>query len=191
MVDELVKARIPKPTATRLVDRIDRGNLEPDNPKWINLENGVQDLKSGVQVLESDVQDLKSDVQVLESDVQDLKSDVQVLKSDVQDLKSGVQVLESDVQDLKSDVGVLQKDVGFVKNDVRWLKWAIALGFSALVALMFGIVGIVTYLHNDMKAEIRSVRTEMKTEINSLRTEMQLMQKEINAKIDQILLQRR
>ena len=108
LVDELVKARIPKPTATRLVDRIDRGNLEPDNPKWINLENDVQDLKN-------------------------------------------------DVQDLKSDVG-------FVKNDVRWLKWAIALGFSALVALMFGIVGIVTYLHNDMKAEIQ----EMKAEIQSV-----------------------
>ena len=111
LVDELVEAKIPKSTATRLIDRIDRGNLEPDNPKWINLEN----------------------------DVQDLKNDVQVLKS----------------------------DVGFVKNDVRWLKWAIALGFSALVALMFGIVGIVTYLHNDMKAEIHSVRTEMKAEIQA------------------------
>ena len=131
MVDKLVEAKIPKSTATELVDRIDRGNLEPDNPKWINLENDVQDIKSGVQVLENDVQVLKS-------------------------------------------------DVGFVKNEVQWLKWAIALGFSALIALMFGIVGIVTYLHNDTKAEIQS-----------LRTEMQSMQKEINAKINQILLQRR
>ena len=113
MVDELVKARIPKPTATKLIDRIDRGNLESDNPKWINLENDVQDLKN---------------------------------------------------------------DVGFVKNDVRWLRWVV----TSLVALMFGIVGIVTYLHNDMKAEIQS-----------LRTEMQLMQKEISAKIDQILFRRR
>ena len=152
LVDKLVEAKIPKSTATELVDRIDRGNLELDNPKWINLESDVQDLKS-------DVQDIKSGVQVLENDVQ-------VVKNDVQDLKSDVQVL---------------------KNDVRWLKWAIALGFSALVALMFGIVGIVTYLHNDTKAEIHSVRTE----IQSLRTEMQSMQKEINAKIDQILLQRR
>ena len=134
-MDKLVEAKIPKSTATELVDRIDRGNLEPDNPKWINLENDVQDLKS---------------------DVQDIKSDVQVLK-----------------------------------NEVQWLKWVVALGFSALIALMFGIVGIVTYLHNDMKAEIHSVRTEMKTEMQSLRTEMQSMQKEINAKIDQILLQRR
>ena len=90
-------------------------------------------------------------------------------------------------------------------NDVHWLKWVVTLGFSALIALMFGIVGIVTYLHNDMKADIHSVRTEMKTEIHSvrteiqsvrteiqsLRTEMQSMQKEINAKIDQILIQRR
>ena len=128
LVDKLVEAKIPKSTATELVDRIDRGNLEPDNPKWINLES----------------------------------------------------------------------DIGFVKNDVHWLKWAMALGFSALIALMFGIVGIVTYLHNDMKAgihsvrtEIQSLRTEMKTEINSLRTEMQSMQKKINAKIDQILLRRR
>ena len=166
LIDELVKARIPKSTATELVDRIDRGNLEPDNPKWINLENDVQDLKNDVQVLKSDVQDLKNDVQVLKSDVQDLKNDVQVLKS----------------------------DVGFVKNDVRWLKWAIALGFSALVALMFGIVGIVTYLHNDMKAEIHSVRTGMKAEIHSVRTEIQSVRTDINqlsAKIDQILLQRR
>ena len=100
LVDELVKAKIPKSTATRLVDRIDRGNLEPDNPKWINLE-----------------------------------SDVQVLK-----------------------------------NDVRWLKWAIALGFPILI-------GIVTYLHNNTKTEIHSVKTEM-----------QSMQKEINAKIDQMLI---
>ena len=166
LVDELVEAKIPKSTATRLVDRIDRGNLEPDNPKWINLENDVQDLKSGVQVLENDVQ---------------------VVKSDVQDLKNDVQVLKSDVQDLKNDVQVLKSDVGFVKNDVRWLKWAIALGFSALVALMFGIVGIVTYLHNDMKAEIHSVRTEMKAEIQSVRTDIN----QLSAKIDQILLQRR
>ena len=83
-------------------------------------------------------------------------------------------------------------------NDVHWLKWVVTLGFSALIALMFSIVGIVTYLHNDMKADIHSVRTEMKTEIHSLRTEiqslrteMQSMQKEINAKIDQILIQRR
>ena len=117
LVDELVKARIPKSTATRLVDRIDRGNLEPDNPKWINLE-----------------------------------SDVQVLK-----------------------------------NDVRWLKWAIALGFSALVALMFGIVGIVTYLHNDMKAEIHSVRTEMQ----SMQKETNSKIDQLNAKIDQMLIQRR
>ena len=138
LVDKLVEAKIPKSTATELVDRIDRGNLEPDNPKWINLENDVQDLKS---------------------DVQDIKNDVQVLK-----------------------------------NEVQWLKWAIALGFSALVALMFGIVGIVTYLHNDTKAEIHSVRTDIqsvRTEMQSMRTEMQSMQKEINAKIDQILLQRR
>ena len=138
LVDELVKARIPKPTATRLVDRIDRGNLEPDNPKWINLENDVQDLKN-------------------------------------------------DVQDLKNDVGILQKDVGFVKNDIHWLKWAIALGFSALIALMFGIVGIVTYLHNDMKAEIHSVRTEMQ----SMQKETNAKIDQLNAKIDQILLQRR
>ena len=100
MVDELVKARIPKPTATRLVDRIDK-NM-PDT----------------------------------------------------------------------------------LANDVHWLKWVVALGFPILI-------GIITYLHNDMKAEIRSVRTEVKTEIRSIRTEMQSMQKEINAKIDQILLQRR
>ena len=123
LVDELVKARIPKPTATKLVDRI-------DNNKSNTLE--------------------------------------------------------------------LEDDIKWIKNDVRWLRWLV----TSLVALMFGIVGIVTYLHNDMKAEIRSVRTEMKTEmqslrtemkteINSLRTEMQSMQKEINAKIDQILLQRR
>ena len=128
LVDKLVEAKIPKPTATELVDRIDRGNLESDNPKWINLENDVQDLK----------------------------------------------------------------------NDVQWLKWVVALGFPILI-------GIVTYLHNDMKAEIHSVRTEIhsvrtevkaevhsvRTEIQSLRTEMQSMQKEINAKIDQILLRRR
>ena len=159
LVDELVEAKIPKSTATRLIDRIDRGNLEPDNPKWINLENDVQDLKNDVQDLKNNVQDLKSGVQVLENDVQ-------VVKNDVQDLKSDVQVL---------------------KNDVRWLKWAIALGFSALVALMFGIVGIVTYLHNDMKAEIQSVRTEMKAEIQSVRTDIN----QLSAKIDQILLQRR
>ena len=116
LVDELVKARIPKPTATRLIDCIDRGNLEPDNPKWINLENDVQDLKN---------------------DVQDLKSDVQ------------------------------------------WLKWIVALGFPVLI-------GIITYLHSDTKTEMQSIRTEMKTEINSVRTEMQSMQKETNAKIDQL-----
>ena len=110
LVDKLVKAKIPKPTATELVDRIDK-NI-PDT----------------------------------------------------------------------------------LANDVHWLKWVVALGFSALIALMFGIVGIVTYLHNDMKAEIHSVRTG----IQSVRTEMQSMQKEtnakidqLNAKIDQILLRRR
>ena len=127
LVDELVKARIPKPTATKLVDRI-------DNNKSNTLE--------------------------------------------------------------------LEDDIEWIKNDVRWLRWIV----TSLVALMFGIVGIVTYLHNDMKAEIQSVRTEVKTEINSvrteinslrtemkteiqsLRTEMQSMQKEINAKIDQMLI---
>ena len=166
LVDKLVEAKIPKSTATELVDRIDRGNLELDNPKWINLENDVQDLKN---------------------DVQDLKNDVQDLKNNVQDLKSGVQVLENDVQVVKNDVQDLKSDVQVLKNDVRWLKWAIALGFSALVALMFGIVGIVTYLHNDMKAEIHSVRTEMKAEIQSVRTDIN----QLSAKIDQILLQRR
>ena len=134
MVDELVKARIPKPTVAKLIDRIEKN--EPDTSendlKWTRLE-----------------------------------------------------------------------------NDVHWLKWAIALGFSALVALMFGIVGIVTYLHNDMKAEIhsvrtgmktemqsirteiQSVRTEMKTEINSLRTEISSKIDQLNAKIDQILVRRR
>ena len=135
LVDKLVEAKIPKSTATELVDRIDRGNLEPDNPKWINLENDVQDLKNGVE---------------------------------------------------------------FVKNDVRWLKWVVALGFPILI-------GIVTYLHNDMKAEIHSVRTEVKTEIQSVRTEIQSVRTEVkteiqsvrteinqlSAKIDQILLQRR
>ena len=103
LVDKLVEARIPKATATELVDRIDKGNLEPDNPKWIKLE-----------------------------------------------------------------------------NDVHWLKRVVALGFSALIALMFGIVGIVTYLHNDMKTEIHSVRIDLTYKIDQL-----------NAKIDQILLQRR
>ena len=116
MVDELVKARIPKSTAAKLIDRIEKN--EPDTSendlKWTRLE-----------------------------------------------------------------------------NDVHWLKWAIALGFSALIALMFGIVGIVTYLHNDMKAEIHSVRTGMKTEINSVRTELTSKIDQLSAKIDQILLRRR
>ena len=105
LVDELVKAKIPKSTATKLVDRI-------DNNKSNTLE--------------------------------------------------------------------LEDDIKWIKNDVHWLKWVVALGFPILI-------GIVTYLHNDMKAEIHSVRTEVKTEIQSVRTEIN----QLSAKIDQILLQRR
>ena len=79
LVDELVKAKIPKSTATKLVDRI-------DNNKSNTLE--------------------------------------------------------------------LEDDIKWIKNDVHWLKWVVALGFPILI-------GIVTYLHNNTKTEIHSVKTEM------------------------------
>ena len=105
LVDELVEAKIPKSTAARLVDRIEKN--EPDT-----LENDLKWTK-------------------------------------------------------------LENDLSFIKNDLHWLKWIV----TSLVALMLAIIGIVTYLHNDTKIEIQSIRTEMKTEINS--------------KIDKMLIQRR
>ena len=93
LVDELVEAKIPKPSATRLVDRIEKNkpDASENDLKWTKLE-----------------------------------------------------------------------------NDVHWLKWIV----TSLAALMLAIIGIVTYSYSDIK------------------TEMQSMQKEINAKIDQMLIQR-
>ena len=82
LIDKLVKARIPKPTATELVDQID--NNKPD-------------------------------------------------------------ILE------------LENDIKWIKNDIKWLRWAV----TSLVALMFGIIGIITYLHNNMQQDIRAINSKI------------------------------
>ena len=95
LAEKLVEAKIPKETATELLDYIQVNNKEKD---------GDSDQK--IEIIEQDVSVLKQDVNVLKQDVGILKQDVNVLKQDVNVLKQDVNVLKQDVNWLKWIMGL-------------------------------------------------------------------------------------
>ena len=98
LVDKLVKAKIPKSTATELVDRIDKGNdSSPYWLKWI-VGTGFVAMFSGMYYLHSDTK----------ADMRELKAD---LKNNISEVKDDISEVKDDISEVKDDISEIRKEL--------------------------------------------------------------------------------
>ena len=101
LIDKLVKAKIPKPTATELVDRIDKGN---DGSlywlKWI-VGIGFPILIAIVTYLHSDT---KKEILSIRQEVQTIRQEVQTVRQEVQIVRQEVQIVRQDLKDIHNKI---------------------------------------------------------------------------------------
>ena len=98
----------------------------------------------------------KKDLDLITQYVQQSK---QELTKDMQQFK---QELEGRIDRTKEG---LEHRIEQVKRDVTWLKWILA----GIIALIFGLAGMVHYLHNDTKENMKDMEARIMQAIESHR----------------------
>ena len=105
-----------------------------------------------------------------------------------EELKHEIDLVRKDVELVKQE---LKYEVELVRNSINWLKWFIIIGLPALLVIL---LGLITYLHNDTKDNMKEMKTEMKAEMKELRSEINKTRidiAEINKKLEMLLRSRR
>ena len=113
LVDNLVKAKMPKSTATQLVDFIEKNQ---------NHEL-KQEIKTDLMLIKKDITWLRWVVGGLAVFLVGMVSLTVYLHSD---LKSEIKTNKQDIQLIKQDMGLVKQDMGLVKQDIQSMKRDIA-----------------------------------------------------------------
>ena len=130
LVDDLVKAKMPKKTATQLVDFIEKHQSQELKNDLMLIKKDVAWLRWGVGVLAVLLvgltsltvylhSDLKSEIRINKQDIRSNKQDIQLIKQDIQSVKQDVQSVKQDIQSVKQDMQSVKQDVAEIKALLR------------------------------------------------------------------------
>ena len=116
LVDDLVKAKMPKKTATQLVDFIEKHQSQELKNDLMLIKRDVAWLRWGVGVLAALLVGLTSLTVYLYSD---LKSEIRINKQDIQSNKQDIQLIKKDTQIIKRDMQSVKQDIAEIKALLR------------------------------------------------------------------------
>ena len=104
--------------------------------------------------IEQQVTNIEHRVTNIEQQVTNIEHRVTNIEQQVTNIEHRVTNIEQQVTNIEHRVTNTEHRIIRLENDVNWIKWIL----SGIFGLILGLVGLITYFHNDLKSEIRELK---------------------------------